>query len=932
MAEAVVTFALERIVDLLVSEGTFLLGVREQIEELQRELERMRCFLEDADKKRGEDKRVCNWVKEIRDIAFKVEDVIETYALGELKKQSSGFREMLKGFACIARDGVSLHKTGNEIQRIKDRLKGIQESFKTYNIQESSSSQYYVQLRNQRLTYAHVDKHFVGKQDDLKLLISHLKNEKNQVVCILGMGGQGKTTLAKQLYNHDDVQNHFEAFAWACLTQKFDKRQLLLDILDQLAPEMLNNSSNMAVEKIVRKLYEVQAEKRCLVVVDDIWEAAHWTSIKDAFPVATTKMGSKVVLTSRTEDVAGEGFSHPLEGLTDDEGWELLAKKAFPVDTPGNLVASPEMETLGRNMVKRCKGLPLAILTLGGLLKGKTFRDWQGTDSDVASYLDRGINKDEYHTVKQVLGLSYDSLPPHLRHCFLHLGTYKEDEEINTEELYLLWIGEGLILDKDKAKEEMLLDVAERHLEELANRSLVQLEPWKVKSTSKYQTCRLHDLIRDFCLSKGKEEKFVCVTIPKPTANTELVRRFCIRNIPEEERMSGISFLKKKDLISQIRALQISYSQKCMLPGYLPRGMSMKEFKLLRIFKIENCHLGKEFQSIGELVYLTYLCIRECFLNKIPSSIRKLRNLQTLDISGQVFVEIPNVLWEIRKLKHLYFPRSWKQKDGEKLRLDGLDELELIENYDTRFCKVEDLFKLQSVRDFRWVQVSAEEAERFIQFMDSNNFRVSYIKVIFKESNPCSNGFLVSFLESSSIDRLKIECFNGSLPKQQYNHHKFSCRLTHLNLSRCKFEEDVMMIVGKLPNLLSLRIFHLEMEEMVCSTMDFPKLLTLEFLYLNLREWRIEEGAFPMLSQVVILRCHKLTMLPDGLRFLTSLKQLRIEGEDRTKWEERVREGGDDFDKVKHIPSVVLIADPQYEARVHILQCYAEYLKAADLT
>lgn len=335
MAEAVVTFALERIVDLLVSEGTFLLGVREQIEELQRELERMRCFLEDADKKRGEDKRVFNWVKEIRDIAFKVEDVIETYALGELKKQSSGFREMLKGFACIARDGVSLHKTGNEIQRIKDRLKGIQESFKTYNIQESSSSQYYVQLRNQRLTYAHVDKHFVGKQDDLKLLISHLKNEKNEVVCILGMGGQGKTTLAKQLYNHDDVQNHFEAFAWACLTQKFDKRQLLLDILDQLAPEMVNNSSNMAVEKIVRKLYEVQAEKRCLVVVDDIWEAAHWTSIKDAFPVATTKMGSKVVLTSRTEDVAGEGFSHPLEGLTDDEGWELLAKKAFPVDTPG---------------------------------------------------------------------------------------------------------------------------------------------------------------------------------------------------------------------------------------------------------------------------------------------------------------------------------------------------------------------------------------------------------------------------------------------------------------------------------------------------------------------------------------------------------------------------------------------------------------------
>lgn len=136
-----------------------------------------------------------------------------------------------------------------------------------------------------------------------------------------------------------------------------------------------------------------------------------------------------------------------------------------------NLVTS-RMERIGRKLVNRCEGLPLTISSLGGLLRGKLLIEWEKTYNYISLHLANGeglTNDDACYTVTQVLGISYDSLPPRLAHCFLCFANYKESEEIGTEEFYMFWIAEGLISVEDRAAGELMLDVAERYLDKLAH-------------------------------------------------------------------------------------------------------------------------------------------------------------------------------------------------------------------------------------------------------------------------------------------------------------------------------------------------------------------------------------------------------------------------------------------------------------------------------
>ncbi|KAK1376994.1 hypothetical protein POM88_033187 [Heracleum sosnowskyi] len=135
MAETVVSFAVERLGELLISEIKHLHGVSHKVEQIQRELERMQCFLEEADKKQNHDKRVQKWVAEIRELAFKIEDVIEIFAMEvATKNQKSGFKKMLRRFACMLCEGVSRHNISTEIDAIKDDITGLTASLQTYGI------------------------------------------------------------------------------------------------------------------------------------------------------------------------------------------------------------------------------------------------------------------------------------------------------------------------------------------------------------------------------------------------------------------------------------------------------------------------------------------------------------------------------------------------------------------------------------------------------------------------------------------------------------------------------------------------------------------------------------------------------------------------------------------------------------------------------
>ncbi|WOH09622.1 hypothetical protein DCAR_0729080 [Daucus carota subsp. sativus] len=882
MADAVVSFAVERLGDLLISESKLLSGVTNQVNEVRDDLKRMQNFLKEAEKRQIQDERVRGWVNEIKELAFRTEDVIELFAL---QAGGSGFKEALRRSACITCHLISRHKVAMDINGIKAKLADIQQSLPTFGITGLEQGETSVP---QRIFYSHdVEKDFVGMEKEIDQLVSDLKkkDEKHEVVSLWGMGGQGKTTLAQKLYNHVEIRDHFEAFAWVCISQQFDREKVLKGILTQLLPDGREGEvSNMEDTELVDGLRRVQLEKKCLIVIDDIWNVDSWRMLQPAFPLGETTSGCKILLTTRYLSVAEIGSVCKIPGLTEDEGWQLLSRKTRIYDQPELLVAS-EMERIGRNMVRRCKGLPLAISSLGGILKGKQLvREWEKINNDITFYLAKG----------------------------------KGDEIIDTEELYIIWMAEGLISVEDRAQGEMMLEVAERYLDELAHRSLVTIKTYRLANESwpKHKTCVVHDLIQDMCWSKVKEEGVMNVIDLESKldigSRAGIVRRLCVRSYNANR---DVLEPYDRQVLAQIRSLFIWNGWKLDPPVWPNNIFTLEKFKLLRVFTAKNFKLSKEnVRSLSELVYLKYLSLERCELDILPASIGKLRNLETLDVRTRGgALSIPNVLWKLKLLIHLYLPRDMSVGGGaKKLRSEGLNELELFYGFNSKYCEAHDLFQLPKLKAFTGYMTVEENltTQTIIDFGNAKLRESHHVKIGIVDSE--TEVGLVVLLECSFMDSLYIRASVCVIPKV-YDCTRFSRRLTELTLDGFIFEENPMILLGNLPNLRFLTLSLVKNTyldgEIVCSSVSFPKLETLFFgEYKRLRKWRLEQGAMPNLTHLFIRKCLELEMLPEGLKHLTSLKQLYIismlkEFTDKIKVIDGVE--GQDFYKIRHIPRII---------------------------
>ncbi|KAI3879426.1 hypothetical protein MKW92_041279, partial [Papaver armeniacum] len=407
MVDAVVSFAVEKLGDALISETYFLLGVRTQVTDLRDELRRMQCFLKDADAKEQQgDDRVKNWVSEIRDLAYDAEDVIETYMLKvDSTRKTQGIRNFFTRKARMIKNLGHLHEVGHQILALQNRLKAISESRVTYGIKDlgeasiSETTQKMMQL-SLRNCYPHVvDDDIIGFEEHTKTLLTELMKDEERrcVVSVVGVGGLGKTTLAKKIYSHDSVKSRFDCCGWSSVSQQLDVKDALGDIAKKcmdLSDHEFENIKLLKERHLIEKISNYLQDKRYFVVLDDVWKVDQWRCLSPAFPIG--KRGSKVLLTTRIKDVASVADQDSLHFeplfLNDEESWELLCRKAFPRDMVKTGCYPTDLEQVGREMVRKCGGLPLAICVLGGLLatKRSEVKQWELARRDVISYINRG--------------------------------------------------------------------------------------------------------------------------------------------------------------------------------------------------------------------------------------------------------------------------------------------------------------------------------------------------------------------------------------------------------------------------------------------------------------------------------------------------------------------------------------------------------------
>ncbi|KDO46212.1 hypothetical protein CISIN_1g047894mg, partial [Citrus sinensis] len=863
----------------------------------ERKLKMIQAVLNDAEEKQLTDEAVKMWLDDLQDLAYDAEDILDEFATQALEsklmaKNQDSSGQLLSFIPAslnpnAVRLNYSMRSKINDItsrleQLCKDRIElGLQ------RIPEGASSTAAAAHQRPPSSSVPTEPEVFGREEDKAKILDMVladtpRDHPNFVVIpIVGMGGIGKTTLAREVYNDKAVRDSkFDVKAWVCVSDVFD----VLGISKALLESITSAASDLkTLNEVQVQLKKAVDGKRFLLVLDDVWNEDYslWVDLKAPFLAA--EPNSKMIVTTRNSNVAstmGPIEHYNLKSLSDDDCWSIFIKHVFE---SRDLNAHQISESFRKKVVAKCGGLALAAKTLGGLLRTTRHDAWDDILESKIWDLPRQSG------VLPVLRLSYHHLPSHLKRCLAYCAIFPKDYEFNEKEVTFLWMAGGII--RQSRSKERLEDWGSKCFHDLVSRSIFQqtaisdsckfvmhdlihdlaelvsretifrLEESTNLSSRGFERARHSSYARDWCDGRNKFEVFYEI---------EHLRTFLPLRIRGGTNTSYITRTVLSDLLPKFKRLRmLSLQGYCI--GELP--IPFEELRLLRFLNLADIDIKSLPESTCKLLNLEILILRNCSrLIKLPPKMRNLINLNHLDIRGaKLLKEMPCGMKELKKLRTLS-----NFIVGKRETASGLEDLKCLNFLCDELCiaGLENVNNLQNAREAALCEKHNLEAltlDWVSQFGNSRDVAVEEHVLDILQPHKC-------------IKKVAIRNYGGARFPLWIGDPLF-CKIELLELENCDNCVSLPSL-GRLSSLKHLAVKGLKKLKSIESevygegfSMPFPSLEILSFE--NLAEWEhwdtdikgnVHVEIFPRLHKLSIVECPKLSgELPELLPSLETL-------------------------------------------------------------